>query len=192
MRSTAARASARTAPDSPVLRAARSDAFSTSAVGFVLQVGDHLVDVASRLTQALVEPFVEPLLEDVLAIVQHTLALAQRRALLVEGTLLAFQFGSLGFERPGLRIESRQVGLQPLLVVTEKPARRWRSPVRACLAAAPFRWRGCGQALHNAVDRSGRSSADRRQKPPPPRLRSPMPHVFTESKCVVATTNAPR
>ena len=93
-------------------------------LGLLLQLIDHRIDIALRLPQAFVEPLVQSLLEHFLAFRQRLLALRQLRVGLVEGAPLALELDAIAFERACLRVETRQVRLQALLIVAEVSARR--------------------------------------------------------------------
>ena len=71
-----------------------------------LQLLDDCIDVAAGLSQALVEPFVQSLLEDLFPLGERALALAQFRVGLVERAPLSFELDAVALERARLRIET--------------------------------------------------------------------------------------
>src|SRR4030095_11773338 len=57
------------------------------------------------------------LLEDFCALAQRLLACGQLGVAFVEGAPLAFELDAIALERPRLRVEPRQMRLQPFLIV---------------------------------------------------------------------------
>ena len=106
-----------------------SDDFLGNRFGLLLQLIDHRIDVAARLTQPFVEPLVEAFLEHLFPLGERLLALRELRVGLVEGAPLALELDAIALERTRLGIEARQVRLQPLLIVAEISARRGDRPV---------------------------------------------------------------
>ena len=93
-------------------------------VGSLFELLDHLIDFAFGLSHAVVELFVQPACEPLLPLGDIPLPALQRRGRFVHGAAIALKPRAVGFERPGLRIDAREMGSQPLLVIAEKSACR--------------------------------------------------------------------
>ena len=179
----ASRASARAAPVSPVETPGRARPHRhllDQRIRSFLQLLDHLIDVAPRLADAIVELFVQPAREALLAFGDVALALlAAGRGRFVHRAPIPLQPRALGFERARLGIHAREVRREPLLVVAEKAARggddgqRHAEPLRDLDGEA-----AAGRAVDQPIGRrkrlriEGKRRRHRRRRSPCPRSSS--------------------
>ena len=89
----------------------------------LLELGDHAVDLLTRLPQPVVELLVHAFGQPALAFRDGALALAQRLVLLDQAGAFAFELAALGVERAGLRIDPFEMRIEALAVVAEIAAR---------------------------------------------------------------------
>ena len=157
-----------------------------------LQRVHHRVDLALRVAQPLLDLLVEPLAERLLAVAQLLLARLELAP--------ASPRPSAARARPaGARARAPASRARPCARCSASCASRAVRCARACSmmppagrAASRSRARGCCPAIRSAAGRSARTS--RGLKPNPADVTPSVvdAYVFSASKCVVATTIAPR
>ena len=164
--STAARASVRAAPVSPVLTTCRAAASCASARVFAFSSRDHVVDLASRLAHLRSSSSVSLRRERLFALLERLFALAHPRFVGLERFPLARRQPVLVLERAHVAIDLRQV-LGELRFARAQVLPRRRDDRRAQpQPGGDFEREAAPRRAVDQLRRSARTSRDRSRTPP--------------------------